>query len=68
MNQNGELTWLHNGNYEKTDLIIKKPNNYKNFGIQQQVSIYSQYEKNPDLFLFVPKPFLKKEIWEGFIP
>ncbi len=65
---NGELTWKHNDNYEESDLIIKKPNNYQEFGIQQQESIYTQYEENNDLFLFVPKPYLKKELWENFIP
>jgi len=65
---NGELTWMHNEDYEKTDLIIKKPNSYKEFGIQQQESIYKQYEENRDLFLFVPKPYLAKELWENFVP
>ena len=64
----GDLTWVHNNNYEKTDLIIKKPNSYTEFGIQQQESIYKQYEENKDLFLFVPKPYLKKKLWDNFIP
>lgn len=65
---NGELKWIHNENYKKNDLIIKKPNSYKEFGIQQQISIYKQYEENKDLFLFVPKPYITKELWEIFIP
>ena len=65
---NGVLTWKHNDNYEKTTLIIKSPNTYKEFGIQQQKSIYKQYEDNPELFLFVPKPYLKKALWDNFIP
>jgi len=65
---NVEFTWIHNDNYEKTDLIIKNPNSYKEFGIQQKVSIYKQYEENPELFLFVPKPHLTKELWEDFTP
>ncbi len=64
----GELTWIHNRYYEKSDLIVKKPNRYKEFGIKQQESIYTQYENNPDLFSFVPKPYLKKELWENFVP
>jgi len=65
---NGELAWMHNENYEKTNLIIKNPNNYIEFGIQQQESIYKQYENNPELFLFVPKPYIIKELWRNFIP
>ena len=68
LKDNGELTWKNNDNYEETYLTIKRPNSYKEFGIQQKKSIYKQYEENKDLFLFVPKPYLKKEVWESFIP
>ncbi len=64
----GKLTWVHNSNYKKNELIIKKPNSYKEFGIKQKESIYTQYENNPNLFLFVPKPYLTEEHWENFIP
>ncbi len=66
--EDGELTWIQNNLYEYKNLVIKKPSSYKDFGIQQRVSIYEQYENNPKLFEFVPKPFLKKELWEAFIP
>jgi len=64
----GELTWVYNKLYKNSKLVNKKPSNYKEFGIQQGVSIYKQYEENPELFSFVPKPFLKKELWKTFIP
>jgi len=64
----GELTWIHNKLYENSNLVIKRPGNYKKFGIQQGVSIYKQYEENPELFLFVPKPYLTEKLWEDFIP
>ena len=66
--ENGELKWNHNSNYKRNDLIIKKPSDYKEFDLKQGKSIYKQYEDNPDLFLFVPKPYLKKELWESFVP
>lgn len=68
VNDNEELTWKHNNNYEKAALFIKSPNSYDQFGIQQQESIYKQYEENNELFSFVPKPFLYKELWENFVP
>ena len=64
----GELMWVHNPLYGLTELIIKKPGDYNEFKIKQRESIYKQYEDNPDLFLFVPKPYLKKDLWENFIP
>lgn len=68
LENNGDLIWLHNKNYLKTELTIKKPNDYLEFDIEQGKSIYKQYEKNPDLFLFIPKPYLKEDLWKYFIP
>jgi glucose-6-phosphate isomerase len=65
---NGELMWVHNPNYGKTELIIKTPNDYSEFNIKQRESIYEQYENDSDLFLFVPKPYLKKNLWINFLP
>ena len=66
--EKGKLTWIHNSNYKKNDLIIKKPDDYKKFGLKQGKSIYKQYEENSDLFLFVPKPYLIEKDWINFIP
>jgi glucose-6-phosphate isomerase len=68
LDEKGNITWINNDQYEQTVLTIKKPRNYTELKIKSKESIYSQYEKNPDLFLFVPKPYLKRHIWEGFIP
>lgn len=65
---NGELMWVHNPNYGKTELTIKRPNDYSEFNIKQKESIYQQYENDPDLFLFVPEPYLKEDLWKNFIP
>jgi len=65
---NGELKWVHNPLYSKTELIIKAPNDYSQFNIKQKESIYKQYEENPDLFMFVPEPYLSKDLWGNFIP
>ena len=60
--------WQVNKNYNPSELIEKKPENYTELGLEQQVSIYKQYEDNPRLFDFVPKPYLKEEYWKTFIP
>ena len=65
---NGELMWVHNPLYGKTELIIKNPSNYSEFKIKQGESIYKQYEDNPNLFLFVPQPYLSEDLWGNFIP
>ena len=65
---NGELTWLHNSAYKKVELIIKKPSDYIEFNLKQRESIYTQYEKKPNLFDFVPRPSVLKDVWKNFTP
>lgn len=68
LEETGELKWKANHHYQETKLIIKSPSSYSEFSIKQGESIYAQYEKNPALFLFIPKPFLKENEWKNFIP
>jgi len=68
LEDSGELTWVHNHRYGNTDLIIKSPNDYSEIHLKQKESIYTQYENNPGLFLFVPKPYLIEKYWKNFIP
>lgn len=63
-----KLKWFANKKYKKSKLIEKSPNSYSDFGINQKESIYVQYEKNPETFLFVPKPLIKEKAWLDFIP
>lgn len=66
--EDGEIKWIHNDKYEKSDIVIKNPRNYKEFEIEKGTPIYTQFEKNPDKFLFVSNPNLVKEKWNNFIP
>jgi glucose-6-phosphate isomerase len=68
LNDKGDLTWFENKNYSRSDLIEKSPNTYNDLGIVQGISIYSQYEKNPSLFSFVPKPYSIASYWKNFMP
>lgn len=68
ISDNGRLSWHANPQYKKSKLIEKKPNDYNQLGIKQGVCIYKQYENKPELFSFVPKPYIKKFIWDNFIP
>jgi glucose-6-phosphate isomerase, archaeal len=67
-NENNMLTWRRNPNYAMSELIQKGPGNYQDLGIVPNEAIYTTFEKNPDAFLYVSKPMLKKNIWEGFVP
>ncbi|MDA3906720.1 MAG: glucose-6-phosphate isomerase [Bacteroidales bacterium] len=68
ISDDGELVWQANPLYTSSKLIKKRPNIYDQLGIEQGECIYKQYENNTELFSFVPKPHLKKDIWENFVP
>jgi glucose-6-phosphate isomerase len=65
---NGEIRWIRNENYDESQLIIKNPGDYSQLGIQKNKPIYEQFEADPDLFQFVSKPGLKGKDWISFTP
>ena len=46
----------------------KSPSDYISLDIRKGVSIYRQFEENPEIFLYVPNPALKAEVWRDFEP
>jgi glucose-6-phosphate isomerase, archaeal len=68
LNTNNQIVWVKNNKYKSPGLIEKAPEKYKRLGITEGVSIYRQFEENPDKFLFVPHPREAKDAWENFIP
>ena len=67
VNEN-RIDFIANQFYQKSQLIVKEPRIYEEFGIRKGIPIYQQFVENPDLFLFVSQPQLAKEKWENFIP
>jgi len=65
---NGKITWHANLEYEKSELIKKKPNDYSQFGIVKGEPIYKTFDKNPEAIQYISKPFMKEEEWKKFIP
>ncbi len=65
---NGGIEWEKNVNYHDGKLYIKTPEKYLEFGIKSQKSIYTQFEENPDKFLFVPQPQIIESRWRAFVP
>ena len=66
--ESGELKWQRNTRYKDSELIQKAPQGYSNLEIREEVPIYTQFEQNPDTFLFVSCPVRKKEAWAHFVP
>lgn len=69
VNDDDKINWAANSNYEKSDLIVKKPRDYYNdFGIEKGVPVYTQFQQHPEMFQFVSKPGLKQAVWNCFVP
>jgi len=66
--QSGEIIWQKNPNFMDCELVIKSPEIYSQLAIETGKPVYSQFEKNPGKFGFVPRPQIAAKIWEGFIP
>jgi glucose-6-phosphate isomerase len=63
-----KVTWKPNEKYECPELIEKSPRAYHEFGLEPGVPIYTQFEKDMNRFLFVPRPDLYAEAWGVFVP
>lgn len=68
MDEKTELTWTQNPNYKYSELTVKSPREYGEFGIETGKPIYTQFEEDPDKFLFVPRPDLYTDKWTDFVP
>ena len=44
-----------------------KASDHVSFGIEKGKPIYTQFQENPDKFLFVAHPEIKKKEWEELV-
>ena len=64
----GKTEWVANASYQPSELVVRAPRDYAEFGLRRGIPIYQQFIDNPDLFLFVSKPDSAQELWEHFEP
>jgi len=64
----GELQWCRNSAYTPESIVVKKPREYVEFGLQPSIPIYTQFEEDHDRFMFVVNPSLVEKYWDNFIP
>lgn len=68
VNKEGKMEFIKNENYDDCHLIIKEARDYSDFGIEKGIPVYTQFQKDPDHFLFVSKPETRKDLWENYEP
>ncbi|MGN0564644.1 MAG: glucose-6-phosphate isomerase family protein [Candidatus Heritagella sp.] len=60
------IVFQKNPAYQTEECVIKRPRPYTELGIEPGKPIYTQFEEDPDRFLFVSHPQLVN--WENFVP
>lgn len=68
INEKDEIVWIKNDNYVTDSLKVANAREYKEFSISLNVPIYTQFENEPDKFLFVANPSLAENLWYNFKP
>ncbi|MEM7107342.1 MAG: glucose-6-phosphate isomerase family protein [Bacteroidota bacterium] len=68
LDNSDEITWEANLNYMESSLYVKSPSTYESFGIDQNKSIYQNFEEDYSRFDFVVTPGSVKDQWQNFIP
>ena len=63
-----KIVWQRNNKYKESQLICKRPSDYKQFGIEASIPIYSIFEKETETFMYVPHPQKKADKWFNFVP
>ena len=66
--EDGQMTFIRNEKYGDCELIIKKAREYPDFGIEKGVPVYTQFQQDPDSFLFVSNPKLAEDLWNSYKP
>jgi glucose-6-phosphate isomerase, archaeal len=66
--QGGRIEWQANPNYRKSSLIVRGPRSYPELGLDAEVSIYRQYQRNPEAVQWISEPAQKAGLWATLEP
>lgn len=66
--KNEKLVWTMNPAYQKANLIEQDARIYEEFSIKTNEPIYTQFQKNKDMFEFVTQPQKYDNIWKNYQP
>jgi len=68
LNEDEQIEFIRNPEYNECSLTIRKAREYPEFGIEKGVPVYTQFQLDPDRFLFVSNPHLADKLWENYEP
>jgi glucose-6-phosphate isomerase len=61
-----QIRWQRNEHYAPSQLTVLPAPQWPELGLQHGIPIYTQFEENPERFLFVTRPDLFAEVWAHF--
>lgn len=62
------IEWQSNPRYQSSHLEVRGPRSYPELGLRKQVSIYRQYQQNPEAVQWVSEPARMASLWPTLEP
>ncbi|HEX4156496.1 MAG TPA: glucose-6-phosphate isomerase family protein [Acidobacteriaceae bacterium] len=62
------ISWVENSAYQPSRLQRGRPREYSEFGVQRDMSLYKQFEADPDALQWVSEPVRMTAHWVAFNP
>ncbi len=62
----GRIEWQRNPSYLPSRLKVGEPRQYDELNVRNDMSLYTQFEKNPDALQWVSEPHRALDAWKNF--
>jgi glucose-6-phosphate isomerase, archaeal len=62
------IEWRANPHYRRSHLNVRGPRSYPELGLREDVTIYRQYQQNPDAMQWVSEPARMASVWPTLEP
>jgi glucose-6-phosphate isomerase len=66
--RSGRIEWQANPRYGKSLLDVRRPRSYPELGLDASVSIYRQYQRNPEAMQWISEPAQVALLWPTLEP
>ena len=64
----GRIEWQANPHYRQSSLEVRGPRSYPDLGLDATVSIYRQYQQNPEAVQWISEPARVASLWSTLEP
>jgi glucose-6-phosphate isomerase len=64
--ESGSIAWQRNPSYLPSRLEVRAPRQYDELNVRSDMSLYAQFEKDPDALQWVSEPHRVADAWKNF--